>query len=82
MEAELFGSLADADSFGQGQCFVLIDQGMAGAGLFHRGCWSCHGLPRCSLSLNGVSTGTGQDQAMLTLFFSTKPQPGLGLRCF
>ncbi|RAL80906.1 hypothetical protein CSC34_3600 [Pseudomonas aeruginosa] len=35
--------------------------GVTGTVLFHRGSGSCHDSPRCSLSLNGVSTRAGQD---------------------
>lgn len=64
MDAELFSSLVDADSLGQSQRFVLIGLGVAGAGLLHRVCLSCHGSHRavyrltgCPLELGKIKTG-------------------------
>ncbi|WP_258403297.1 acyloxyacyl hydrolase [Pseudomonas aeruginosa] len=50
---------------------------MTGTVLFHRGSGSCHDSPRCSLSLNGVSTRAGQDHLGSSLNFEDRIGAGL-----
>ena len=60
MEAELFGSLTDADSLGQSQRFVFVGLVVAGTGLLHRFCLFCHGSPRAVYRLTGCPLGLGK----------------------
>lgn len=65
LPAPTFRTEPNANSLGQRQRFILEGLGVTGTVLFHWGSGSCHGSPRCSLSLNGVSTRAGQDQSVI-----------------
>lgn len=60
MQVELLGNLADTYSLDQSQRFVLVGLGVAGAGLFHQRCWSCHDSLRAVYRLTGCPLGLGK----------------------